>query len=414
MQGTWKKYEKDNEKDLKTLEADLKGAFPNCSNDLMAFSYIADGTMSGDIHVFYNKDGKPLFYIKYREDPSDKTYYLGWCGTGNLPLIPPKYLNIVVPKIKELDKDHKYLDIIQKYEAYKKLLKIARKKSLSGEDLIFLYDHLGISLARDILGGKTKNHTTARKMQDDYDNLEEKEKVAFIVMLSEHYNYYKKKEELKVNDSKILILAASYAGYKVLPFISKELLENEDFILEFLKVAPPCCYWDNVSMLLMQFLPIHFFDNKRVLSSIFAWHPEFIFEMGHYEIFKGDVIYKENGFYPDPSRRFRNAMEQDVEFQETILQSILYGLLKQDIKFLKSTLLSWWDILNEEYHHELQFDVNDSSYFAQQLFYYFDRDILKNAIEKFYGPFQEEDKSHQNHDRLVLVQKFVQKLSKIK
>lgn len=392
MQGTWKKYHRRNEFDAEKMYQDVKGSrFEGTSIDLMG-SMFGD-VCSGDIYFYYSKDGKPLFYIKHEEVPSDKTYYLGWCGDGNLPLIPPKYLNIVAPKIKELDPDQKYLDITQKYEDYKKLLKIARKKSLSGEDLIFLYDHLGISLARDILQGKTKNHTIARKMQDDYDNLEEKEKVAFIVMLSEHYNYYKKKEELKVNDSKILILAASYAGYKVLPFISKELLENEDFILEFLKVAPPCCYWDDVSMLLMQFLPIHFFDNKRVLSSIFAWHPEFIFEMGHYEIFKGDAIYKENDFYPDPSRRFRNAMEQDVEFQETILQSILYGFLKQDIKFLKSTLLSWWE---------------------QQLFYYFDRDILKNAIEKFYGPFQEEDKSHQNHDRLVLVQKFVQKLSKIK
>lgn len=413
MQGTWKKYHRGNELEAERMLQDVKGSrFEGTSIDLMG-SIFGD-VCSGDIYFYYGKDGKPLFYIKYEEVPSDKTYYMGWCGDGNLPLIPAKYLNIVAPKIKELDQDQKYLDIVQKYEDYKRLLRIARKKSLSGEDLIFLYDHTSISLARDILGGKTKNHTIARKMQDDYDNLEEKEKVAFIVMLSDHY--YPKNKELKVTDSKILTLAACYAGCDVLAYASEELLEDEEFIINILKVSPRLHTSDTESEQLLQFLPVHFFDNKRVLSSIFAWLPEFIFEMGYYKIFKGDIIYKENDFYPDPSRRFRNAMVQDTEFQETILQSILYGFLKQDrdIKFLESTLLSWQDKIDEEYRHDLQFDVGNSTYFAQQLFYYFDRDILKNAIEKFYGPFQEEDKSHQNHDRLVLVQKFVQKLSKIK
>lgn len=222
--------------------------------------------------------------------------------------------------VKDLDPSSFYVNKLENdYNDYERLVDLSKNKSLSPDDLIFIYNQYGredTDLARQIIDGSLGNNK--RWLQDDYDSLETVEQKAnFITAISniKQHDYYEQlfrdgENMLLINDKEPLIKATDKTGILLTGFASFMLLNDEKFICHSI-IASKYCNRNDISLEynVLNYLPAQCFGNINVLDALLTVSPTIL------KSFDGRNNIQNPGF------ALFNEKMKDKKFQLELLKS---------------------------------------------------------------------------------------------
>lgn len=285
--GIWKKYEKTERNkgigraSYDELYDDLRNSGKNwniandyseCKDELCGELISYDGTMAGDIYVYYiEKDGRlcPEFYIKVREfrdlwteEKKNHILYnnnsLGYDGIDN------KYLPELILKLREIDEVknwHYIIELEERYKNYQRLLSLENKKDLTEDDIIFIYK-MSYRTTKELLFPMIES----RNIQDDYDSLSDEGKVKLFLVVKND----KISNKLSIDSKNILMKLAYNGSLKQLNNASEEVINDKEYIMQLLS-----CFFEADKktirdLELILYLPKRYQSDIDVLEFIFS------------------------------------------------------------------------------------------------------------------------------------------------
>ena len=247
---------------------DLKGSntgwfFANslskCEDELCGEMIPSNGTVSGDIYVYYITDGDkkiPKIYIKVSTGTysGGKLYEIRGSKDKTISNIDEYYLNhevevsllpVLLSKLNELKVTKKIIsDYEVKNDYFKRLVELKENGIKTDEDIICLYKNFK-RLDTDLAFKLMKD----RNVQDDYDSLSDENKIEFLKVFCDiDYSscrnallckalgdkYSNDSRLLVVDDESKLIATATDTSLKCLSYASDELIGDKDSILRIL------------------------------------------------------------------------------------------------------------------------------------------------------------------------------------
>ena len=208
-----------------------------CMRQLCGEYICCDGTVAGDIYVYYVNDNgvkNPILYIHVSEFDDTWTkekknhIYFNECSLG-YDGIDNEYLPELIGKLREIDKNkNKYFieKLETRYKNYQRVLFLNKQETYTEEELLFLYfmayeesDSLAISIIEK------------RDIQKDFDDFTDENKVKLYLSVKDSSI----SDKLIITSRKILIDIAKNKCLKQLNNTTEEIINDKKYIISLLE-----------------------------------------------------------------------------------------------------------------------------------------------------------------------------------
>lgn len=225
--------------DLKDTNIDwsIAKSKQQCMDHLCGEFIACDGTVAGDIYVYYlteNTVKKPILYMHVDEFVDDLTkekknhIFFNGCSIG-YDGIDNEHLPGLIKKLYEIDenKNKRYIEEFEtRYKNYQRVLFLNKQETYTEEELLFLYfmaykkgDSLAISIVEK------------RDIQKDFDDFTDENKVKLYLSVKNSSI----SDKLIITSREILIDIAKNRCLKQLNNTTEEIINDKDYILNLLK-----------------------------------------------------------------------------------------------------------------------------------------------------------------------------------
>jgi len=226
--------------DLKDTNIDwsIAKSKEQCMDQLCGEFIACDGTVAGDIYVYYlneNNVKNPILYMHVdkfvydlKKEKKNHIVFNG-CSIG-YDGIDNKYLPELIRKLKKIDenKNKRYIEEFEtRYKNYQRVLFLNKQETYTEEELVFLYfmaykkgDNLAISVVEK------------RNIQKDFDNFTDENKVKLYLSVKDSSISNK----LNITSRKILLDIAQNGYLKQLNNTTEEIINDKEYIMKLLKV----------------------------------------------------------------------------------------------------------------------------------------------------------------------------------